>query len=299
MQLPSFSKPKDYVDEIFGPIKEHLDIANSYQESSEPTPFAFVTPSFQTEALDGQYDYYNHFNGTYYNILHRGREPSKSITQNTPTDDKKELKEVVLEHNGQRIILEVEGDPFKTIHDAFNQTYNPDHFEDTDIADKSQKKEPLDSLHVENMDKANKSIEMHQDYDERGPTTVQAYNSITLKIKAGAKKQKTKEPFKIQQDYDEDTDRPTSSQIDNSTATDNDKVNKQQLKESLAPHQNEQEAERDKDKVEKEESTQKVLDENDLIVSSTQEESSIISTSMQGSQTLQLRGCLKFNPIAF
>lgn len=279
MQLPSFSKPKDYVDEIFGPIKENLDISNSYKESSEPTPFAFVTPSFQTEALDGQYDYYNHFNGTYYNILHRGREPSKSITQNTPTDDKKELKEVVLEHNGQRIILEVEGDPFKTIHDAFNQTYNPDHFENTDIVVKSQNKGPLDSLHVKSMDKANKSFEIHQDYDKRESTTVQEYNSKNFKFEEKAYKKQTRETFKEQDNYENN--------------------GKQQLKESFAPHQNEQESKRAENKVEKEDSTQKVLNENDFVVTSTQEESSIISTSMQGSQTLQLRGCLKFNPIAF
>ena len=279
MQLPSFSKPKDYVDEIFGPIKENLDISNSYIESSEPTPFAFVTPSYQTEALDGQYDYYNHFNGTYYNILHRGREPSKSITQNTPTDDKKELKEVVLEHNGQRIILEVEGDPFKTIHDAFNQTYNPDHFENTDIVVKSQNKGPLDSLHVKSMDKANKSFEIHQDYDKRESTTVQEYNSKNFKFEEKAYKKQTRETFKEQDNYENN--------------------GKQQLKESFAPHRNEQESKRAENKVEKEDSTQKVLTENDFVVTSTQEESLIISTSMQGSQTLQLRVCLKFNPIAF
>ena len=119
------------MDEISDPI-EDFDISHSDKYTEEPTPFAFVTPSLQTELPNSEYDYFNHFNGTYYNILHREREPKNMDSQSNSTDEKaqKKLKEIVLEHNGKRIVLEVEGDPFQTIHDAFNKTYNPEQLED-------------------------------------------------------------------------------------------------------------------------------------------------------------------------
>ena len=103
-------KPKDYMDEAFN-------------------PFPLVTKSFKEDVSDGEYDYFNHYNGTFYNILHRKREPQNrrfpSSTFNE-RNQKQDTKQVILEHNGRRIVLEleVEGDPFKTIHDALNRTYD-------------------------------------------------------------------------------------------------------------------------------------------------------------------------------
>ena len=258
MQLPSFSKPKDYADEVKSPFEENFDVSNSYKGPKEPTPFAYVTPSFQTEVLDGQYDYdyYNHFNGTYYNILHRGRETS----QRTLTDDKTKgkLKEVIIEHNGQRIILEVEEDPFQTKQKAFKKAYNPDHFDYKVIAGKSQSKEPFEIHH-----------------------TTENTNM--------ARNQKTKEPFEMPQDNTKSIGRHTFSQAYNSK----DMANKQHLKETFTTHQNEQDTERTKDMVELEESTPKVLNEIDVVMTLAHKENLIVTTALplQGSQTLKLKGC--------
>ena len=281
MKLTSYSKPKDYADEMFIPFEDNIDVSNSnsYKGFNEPTPFAFVTPSFQTEVLDGEYDYYNHFNGTFYNILHRERENSKANSQSIPTDDKKNLKEVILEHNGKRIILEVEGDPFQTIHDAFNQTYNPDHLENTEIGDTlAQYKQPIEEHHIQNVDTINKDqtkdpIEMHRDYDEitRGPTTtkLQAYNLNNLKEEVG-----NRQPIAMHQDYDENTRKPTLSQTYNSESFENRDLIEQKKKKT-------------KEKVENEESTAHSLNEDSFTMSSTQEESATASPTMQGSQTLK------------
>ena len=254
--MPSFSKPKDYADDVISPFEENFDVSNSYKGPKEPTPFAYVTPSFQTKVLDGQYDYdyNNHFNGTYYNILHRVREASKKNSQSTLTDNKTKgkLKEVIIEHNGHRIILEVEEDPFQAIHKAFNKTYNPDHFDYKEIVGKSQTKEPFEIHH-------------------------------TIENPNMASNQKTKEPFKMPQDTTISVGKHNISQAYNSK----DMANKQRLKETFTTHQNEQETERTKDMVELEESTPKT----DFVM--THKENLIVTTALplQGSQTLKLKGC--------
>ena len=271
---------------MFSPLEDNIDLSNSnsFNHLNEPTPFAFVTPSFQTEVLDGEYDYYNHYNGTYYNILHRERENSKGSSQSTTTDGddktKRDLKEVILEHNGKRIILEVEGDPFQTIHDVFNQTYNKDHLENMEIGDTlAQTKQPFDHHHIQNGDMINKAQikdppEMHQDYDEitRGPftTMLPAYSLNNLK----KEKVGNRQPLVMHRDYDENIRRPTSHK---------DKI--------------EQNKKLAKDKDENEESTPRAPNEDGFTMSSTQEKRSTASTTaMQGSQTL--KQCFKINFIA-